>query len=129
LSLLESLLVVNEANRLPKPILVRVMYTLHEGMQYTLDIVGESLHNKNQAISRGEKKGILARPEFLRTHSLECERSVRESLDGFTLRSRVKVIIQLDVIDRLIQLGQAAERLAPDWHCRNKNNSHLGEKR
>jgi hypothetical protein len=36
------------------------MYTLCEGMQYSLDKFGELFHDKNQAISRGEKKGIVA---------------------------------------------------------------------
>jgi hypothetical protein len=36
------------------------MYTLCEGMQYSLDKFGELFHNKNKAISRAEKKGIVA---------------------------------------------------------------------
>jgi hypothetical protein len=77
------------------------MYTLCEGMQYTLDIFGELFHNKNQAISCGEIKGIVARMKFLLTHSLQREGSVSKSLDGITLRSSVKVIVQLNLIDGL----------------------------
>ena len=78
------------------------MYTLCEGMQYTLDIFGELFHNKNQAISRGEIKGIVVRMKFLLTHSLQREGSVSKSLVGITLRSSVKVIVQLNLIDGLI---------------------------
>ncbi len=105
------------------------MYTLCEGMQYTLDIFGELFHNKNQAISREEKKGIFARMKFFLTHSFQREGSVSKSLDGITLISIVKVIVQLNLIDGLIRLGRATERIAPDWRHRRNNNAHLGEKR
>ena len=73
------------------------MDTLCEFMQYTLDIFGELFH-----ISRAEKKGIVARMKFLLTHSLQREGSVSKSLCGLTLRSSVKVIAQLNLIDGLI---------------------------
>ena len=40
--------------------------------------------------------------KFLLTHSLQREGSVSKSLDGITLRSSVKVIVQLNLIDGLI---------------------------
>jgi hypothetical protein len=78
------------------------MYTLCEGMQYSLDIFGELFHDKNKAISRAEKKGIVARMKFLLTHSLQQNGSVSKSLCGLTLRSSVKVIAKLNLIDGLI---------------------------
>jgi hypothetical protein len=98
-------------------------------MQYSLDIFGELFHDKNKAISRAEKKGIVTRMKFFLTHSLQRDGSVSKSLDGITLISIVKVIVQLNLIDGLIQLGRATERIAPDWRHRRNNNAHLSEKR